>query len=153
MRLFLGSAILLFASSLGTALAHQVKEGTIAIEHPHATPTPRGAKTGAAYMEIVNNGKEPLVVTAFSTSIAEKVEVHTMTMDGGIMRMRPVEFPLTIAPGESLKLSKDRHVMLIGLKNQLVEEDMVPFRIEFADGKTMELDLYVEGEAEDHDDH
>jgi periplasmic copper chaperone A len=154
MRSILGAAVLAMSALLaGTASAHQVTEGTIKIEHPRAAPTPTGAKTGAAYMEIVNNGKEPVEIKSLSTPIADKVEVHTMTMTGDIMRMRPVELPLTIAPGETLKLLKDRHVMLIGLKKPLVEEDMVSFKIEFANGKAMEFDLYVEGESETHDGH
>jgi copper(I)-binding protein len=152
MRSIVSAAV--FAAVLaGAAAAHEVKEGAIKIEHPHAAPTPSGAKTGAAYMEIVNNGKEPLEIKALSSGIADKVEVHSMTMTGDIMRMRPIELPLTIAPGESLKLVKDRHIMLIGLKKPLVEEDMVPFKIEFANGKTMEFDLYIEGDGEDHDEH
>jgi hypothetical protein len=152
LRAAMVAATAIFAATTA-ASAHQVSEGTIKIEHPRASPTPKGAKTGAAYMEIVNNGKEPLVIKALTTSVAETVEVHTMTMDRDIMRMRPLELPLTIAPGETLKLVKDRHVMLIGLKKPLVEEDMVPFKIEFANGKSMEFDLYVEGESESHDDH
>ncbi|NOT39654.1 MAG: copper chaperone PCu(A)C [Alphaproteobacteria bacterium] len=154
MRSYLGVAILPLSVAIsGPALGHEVKEGTIKIEHPRAAPTPAGAKTGAAYMEIVNNGKAPVEIKSLSTPIAEAVEVHTVTMTGEIMRMRPVELPISIAPGESLKLSKDRHIMLIGLKKPLVEEDMVPFKVEFANGKTMEFDLYIEGDAEDHDAH
>jgi hypothetical protein len=159
MRTVLGAAVVGLGLAFGgAAFAHEVTEGTIKIEHPRAAPTPTGAKTGAAYMEIVNNGKEPLVIKALSTSAADKVEVHSMTMDGDIMRMRPIELPLTIVPGESLKLVKDRHIMLIGLKKPLVEEDMVPFKIEFADGKAMEFDLYVEadpkpGAAAGHEGH
>lgn len=152
MRSILSAAV--FAVVLaGAAAAHEVKEGAIKIEHPRAAPTPTGAKTGAAYMEIVNNGKEPVEIKALSSDAAEKVEIHSMTMTGDIMRMRPIELPVTIAPGESLKLVKDRHIMLIGLKKPLVEEDMVPFKIEFANGKTMEFDLYIEGGDEDHDEH
>jgi periplasmic copper chaperone A len=152
MRSVIGVAVLAFSMAVSAA-AHEVKDGTIQIEHPRAAPTPTGAKTGAAYMEIANTGKEPMEIKALSSDIAEKVEIHTVTMDGDIMRMRPVELPLTIAPGESLKLVKDRHVMLIGLKKPLAEEDMVPFKIEFANGKTMAFDLYVEGASESHDGH
>lgn len=153
MRSYIGAAILGLSIALGAATAHEVKEGAIKIDHPRAAPTPAGAKTGAAYMVIVNNGKEPLEIKALSSAVADKVEVHTVTMDGDIMRMRPVALPITIAPGESLKLVKDRHLMLIGLKKPLVEEDMIPFKVEFANGKTMEFDLYVEGDTEAHDAH
>ena len=154
MRSYIGAAILaLSVACSGAAQAHEVTQGTIKIDHPRAAPTPAGAKTGAAYMKIFNNGKEPVEIKSLSTPLAETVEVHTVTMTGDVMRMRPVPLPITIAPGESLKLSKDRHIMLIGLKKPLVEEDMVPFKIELASGKTMEIDLYVEGGVEKgHDD-
>jgi hypothetical protein len=156
MRSYLRATVL--AAALGAALpaaTHEYKEGTIKIEHPRAVATPAGAKTASAYMKIVNTGKEPLVIKSLSTPAAEKAEVHTMTMTDGIMRMRPVEFPLTIAPGATLDITRDRHIMLIGLKKPLAEEDMVDFKIEFADGKTMTFDLYVEARAhaEDHDGH
>ena len=148
-----GVAVVVGVALSGMAAAHEYKEGTVKIEHPHAAPTLPGAKTGAVYMEIVNNGKEPLEIKSLSTPVADSVEVHTMAVTGGIMRMRPVALPIAIAAGESLKLVKDRHIMLIGLKKPLAEEEMVPFKIEFANGKTMEIDLYVEGAAENHDNH
>ncbi len=156
MRSLVGLAVLGVCLLLSPAsFAHEYTEGTVKIEHPRAAPTPAGAKTGAVYMKIVNTGKEPLVIKAMSTPVAEKVEVHSMTMTDGIMRMRPIALPITIAPGETLKLSVDRHVMLIGLKQPLVEEEMVPFTVEFANGKSMNVDLYVEAEEgdEDHEGH
>lgn len=153
MRSYLGAAILALSVTFGgAAQAHEYSEGTVTIEHPRAAPSPAGAKTGAAYMKITNNGKDPIEIKSLSTPNADSVEVHTMSMTGDVMRMRPVALPITIAPGESLKISKDKHLMLIGLKKPLVEEDTVPFKIEFADGKTMDIELYVEGDAEDgHD--
>lgn len=156
MRLLVGAVLLGCGLVLGSAaFAHEYKEGTVKIEHPRAAPTPAGAKTGAAYMRIVNTGKGPLEILKLSTPVADAVEVHTMTTTDGIARMRPVALPITIAPGETLKLAVDRHVMLIGLKKPLVEEDMVPFKIEFGDGKSMNVDLYVEAEEgdEDHEGH
>lgn len=148
-RALVGLALMAVVPAAG---ARQVSEGTITIEHPRAQPTPTGAKTGAAYMEIVNKGKEPLAIKSLSSAAAETVEVHKMSMSGDVMRMRPIALPITIAPGETLKLTKDRHFMLIGLKKPLVEKDMVPFTIVFANGKTMAFDLYVEKEANHRDD-
>lgn len=153
MRSCIGAAVLALSVAFsGAAQAHEYTQGAIKIEHPRAAPTPAGAKTAAAYMKIINNGKEPVEIKALSTPVAETVEVHSVTMTGDVMRMRPVALPITIAPGDTLKISKDQHLMLIGLKKPLVEEDMVPFKIELADGKTLEFDLYVEGDAEESHD-
>ena len=158
MRIYLGAVALAASIGLaGAALAHEYKDGDVKIAHPHASPTPAGAKTGAAYMQVVNNGKTDLEIKSMSSPVADKIEVHSMKMDGGIARMRPMETPLKIAPGATLDLTGDNHIMLIGLKKPLAEEDMVSFKIEFANGKTMTFDLYVEEHhapsSSGHEDH
>jgi copper(I)-binding protein len=129
----------------GAAGAHEYTVGTITVFHPWAAATPPGATTGAAYMKIVNKGKKTLRLVKMSTEVADKVEVHSMSMTNGIMRMRPLKAPLKIKPGATLELNHEGlHLMLIGLKKPLVEEEMVSFKLQFAGGKTMDVELYIE---------
>lgn len=144
--------------SFGAAAhAHEYTAGTITIHHPWAAATPPGATTGAAYMKIINKGKKTLRLLKMSTPVADKVEIHSMTMDKGIMRMRELTPPLKIAPKSTLLLNHNGlHLMLIGLKKPLVEEEMVSFKLTFAGGKTMDVDLYIEAlgaTAGKHDQH
>ena len=55
--------------------------------------------------------------------VARTVQVHEMSMAGGIMRMAEVKGGAQIAPGQSLKLQPGGwHLMLIGLKAPVAAE-------------------------------
>ena len=88
--------------------------GSIHITQPWARATPKGASSGAAYMTITNNGKTPDRVSCVSSDASAECQIHTMTMDNGVMKMRPVEGGLEIKPGETVTLKPSSlHVMLV----------------------------------------
>lgn len=94
--------------------------GPIHISEPWARETPKGASSGAAYMTITNGGTVPDRVNCVSSDLSAQSEIHTMTMDNGLMKMRPVEGGLEIKPGETVTLKPSGlHVMLGHLKHPL----------------------------------
>lgn len=106
--------------------------GSIHITQPWARATPKGALTGAAYMTITNNGTTPDRVNCASSDASAKCQIHSMTMDNGVMKMRPVEGGLEIKPGETVTLKPSGfHVMLVGLKNPLEQGKMVEVTLQF----------------------
>jgi copper(I)-binding protein len=147
MRQFFRHAFAALALSLAlaaTAAAHDYQAGPIKIEHPWARATAPGAAVGAGYMKITNTSDAPVQLVGGTTPVAARVEVHTMSMDGGVMRMRPVP-SLTIPARSTVQLkSGGLHLMLIGLKKPLVVEDMVPLTLNFSGGVTVNVELYVE---------
>ena len=57
---------------------------------------------------------------AAQAAIAQRVEIHSMEMDGGVMRMRAVDGGLAIAAGDSVTLAPGGlHIMLMGLTTDL----------------------------------
>lgn len=122
-------ALLLAACLLGAApavFAHHYKVGTLTIHHPWSRATPKGAVTGVGYMKIVNDGSEPDRLVSIASDMAEKTEVHEMSMDNGVMTMRPLEGGLVIPPKSTVELkSGSLHVMFKGLKGQIIEP--IPF--------------------------
>ena len=52
---------------------------------PWSRATPPGAKTGAAYLTIMNHGAVPEMLTGGSTSAAAEVQIHQMSNTGGVM--------------------------------------------------------------------
>jgi periplasmic copper chaperone A len=124
------------------AHAYDYKAGAIEIDHPWARATPKGASVAAAYLTIRNTGSEPDRLVGGSTPVAGKFEVHEMSMENGVMRMRPVEGGLKIKPGETVELKpQSLHVMMPGLnqplergtsfKGTLVFEKAGPVEVEF----------------------
>jgi copper(I)-binding protein len=69
--------------------AHSLKCGDINIAHPYSTPTIANSKNGAAYfMAIKNNGKENEQLIGARSDVAASVELHEMSMEDGVMKMR-----------------------------------------------------------------
>jgi hypothetical protein len=57
-----------------------------------------------------------------SSPVNGKVEVHEMSMQNGVMTMRPVQGGLEIKPGQIVVLKPESlHLMLIGLEQSLVK--------------------------------
>lgn len=114
------------------AVAQSAKAGAISIQRPWVRPTPPGAPTGGGYVTLVNSGSQPDRLLGGSTPVAARLEVHEMSMDGSIMRMRKLENGLALAPGKTVELKPGGlHLMLIGLKRPLKPGERVPVTLKF----------------------
>ena len=102
---------------------------------------PPGQSVTAAFMTLRNPANREHVVTRASTSVAEKVEFHQHSHEGGMMRMRQVP-ALHIPAGGELHLAPGHlHLMLIGLRQVLGEGDTVAIELcsENSDCQSIEL--------------
>ncbi len=95
-------------------------------------------KTGAAFMALQNTGKADATLIGAWSSVAEKVELHTTTMENGVMRMRPVDQFVIPVGGTLVMAPHSHHIMLIGLKEPLKVGDKLTIRLRFADGKSVD---------------
>ena len=76
--------------------------GPIYISEPWAGATPKGASSGAAYLTIINKGTTSDRVSCVSSDISLQCQIRTMTMENGVMKMRPIEGGLEIKPSETV---------------------------------------------------
>ena len=140
--LILAAAIMLTA---GPGIAQTYKAGAIEIEQPWARATPKGATIGAGYMKITNTGTEPDRLVGGSAPFAGRLEVHSMTMEQGVMKMREVKDGLEIKPGETVELKPGGyHVMFVGLKQPLKQGEDLTVTLKFAKAGTVEVKYPVE---------
>ena len=74
----------------------------------------------AGYLTIHNKSNSDTKLIAVSSSIAERIEIHQMSMDNDIMKMRPLKDGLII-PANVITYLKpgDFHLMFFGLKKQM----------------------------------
>ena len=134
----------LLALATATAIAHDFKAGAIHIEHPWARASLGMAKAGAAYMVLTNEGSVADRLISASSDVAETVELHTHMMDDGVMRMRQVE-AIDVDPGTPSVLEPGGlHVMLIGLKQQLVAGESFPMTLTFEQAGEVTVEVAVE---------
>jgi copper(I)-binding protein len=94
--------------------------GSLRIEQPWARATPTGAKVAGGYLRVTNEGTTPDRLVGGTFPLAGRVEIHEMSLIDGIMRMRPLESGLGIAPGQSVELKPGGyHVMFMDLREGL----------------------------------
>jgi periplasmic copper chaperone A len=118
--------------------------GSIHIAAPWARATPKGASSGAAYVTITNKGTAPDRVTCTSSDVSAMCQIHTMTMENGVMKMRPVEGGLEIKPGETVTLKPSSlHLMLMDLKHPLVQGKTVEATLQFENAGTVEVEFPI----------
>jgi copper(I)-binding protein len=131
------------------ALAQQYKAGSLEIDHPWSHATPKGAKIGAGYLTIKNTGSAPDRLVGGSMADAVSVEIHEMTMDGGVMKMRPVAGGLEIKPGETVELKPGGfHLMFKDLKQSLKKGEQVDGALDFEKAGSVKVQYTVEGVGE-----
>lgn len=135
----------IFAVSLAQFLAGHVQAadynvGSIHITQPWARATPKGASAGAAYMTVTNKGTTPDRLNCVSSDAAAKCQIHKMTMEDGVMRMRPVTGGLEIKPGQTVTLQPGSfHVMLVDLKHPLQLGNTVEAKLKFDNAGTVDV--------------
>jgi copper(I)-binding protein len=140
-----------FAAALAALLAapvraDDVKAGDLVISQAWSRATPSGAKVGGAYLTIENKGSAADKLIGGSGDIAGRVEIHEMTMEGGVMKMRPLDKGLVIESGKTVKLAPGGyHIMLMDLKAQLKQGEKVPVTLQFEKAGKVNVSLDVQG--------
>ena len=111
--------------------------GTVTIAEPWARATPPAATAGGVFAELTNSGGTSVRLTGGSTPVAERVEIHEMTMNGDVMQMRPLADGLEVPAGGGASLSAGGyHIMLLDLTEPLVEGARFPLTLTFSDGSS-----------------
>jgi periplasmic copper chaperone A len=137
-----GAAALFALSFLPVNQVHadDYKVGSIQITQPWARATPKGASSGGAYMTVTNSGATAEHLNCVSSDAAAECQIHQMTMDGGVMKMRPVQGGLEVKPGETVTLKPGGfHLMLVGLKEPLQVGKSLAATFEIDSGSTVQV--------------
>lgn len=144
MRFFTYIITAAFLLAAAPALAEDTKAGDITIEEAWTRATPPGAEVGGAYLTLSNEGESDDRLLSATTPIAGQVEIHSMNMTDGVMRMRRLPDGVAIPAGETVKLAPGgMHIMLMGLKEPITQDKQVPLTLHFEKGGKIELELVV----------
>ena len=135
--LLLGVALL----ACGVPAGPQIK-----VENVYARPAAamgEGA-TGGAFMLLRNTGSEADRLVAAQSDVAGTVEIHETTLEGGVMKMRPVVGGIEVPAGGQVELKPGGyHVMLIGLTQNLVEGDRFQMVLQFEKSGPLTVEAVV----------
>ena len=139
-------AVILFALASTSAFAHEYKLGPLQIGHPWSRATPKGANVAGGYLKVTNAGTVADRLTGGSTEVAKRFEVHEMSMDGGVMKMRELKDGLEIPPGATVELKPgSNHIMMMNLSRPLAKGDKVKGSLAFEKAGKVDVEFAVEG--------
>ena len=134
-------AALLSILSSGAALAADA----VSVSNPWLRASVPGQSVAGAYMDITAKARAALI--AVESPVAGKAELHTMTMEGGVMKMRPLE-KLELPANKTVNLKPGGyHVMLIDIKRELKAGERVPLTLTLQDQKGAKSTLHLDAEV------
>lgn len=91
-----------------------------------------GQQVAGAYLKIRSARAAKLV--GVKSAVAKSAEIHSMSNDGGVMRMRKLD-GLALPAGERVALEPGRnHIMLLDIKRQLQPGEKIPLTLIVSQG-------------------
>lgn len=139
------SALIVFS---GHSLAHndmkspEYRIGQLKIENPYARATVPGQKAAGGFMKIENKGTADQLIAA-SSPVAGEMQLHTMTMDGNVMKMREVKAIDVPANGTVELKPGGLHLMFMDIKSPLKAGEAVPVKLKFQKAGEVEIKVPV----------
>jgi copper(I)-binding protein len=97
----------------------------------------------ALFVVLENHGASPRAVVAGTSDAVDRVELHEMKMDGGMMRMSPVKQIDVPAGGQTELKPGGLHVMLFGLKKRFSAGESLTVTLMLDDGTKIPVTAIV----------
>lgn len=138
------AALALYLGLVLIVCAHA--QSSIVVDNAWARATVPGQSVGAVYFEIRSAGPASLI--GASTPIARRAEMHSMSNEGGVMKMRALS-RVELPAGQTVTLGPNgNHIMLLDLKHPLQAGATVPLvLIVEQKGKKKEIQVQAEVRA------
>ncbi len=118
--------------------------GPLVISHGFARATLPHAPVGGGFFTVQNTGSIDDRLIGAAAAVAGRTEVHEMSMDGSVMKMRALKDGLPIPAGQTVELKPGGyHVMFMDLKAPLKEGDTVNVTLTFEKAGMVVVPLVV----------
>lgn len=126
-----------------TASTTKASDDSVAIMNAWVREAHPDAEVNAAYMTLVNVGSEDVTLVQFESPAYESVEMHEMTMGGGMMKMSHLPKMVVAAGSQSRLEPGGKHLMLKGPKEHLVAGQNVDLTLIFESGQRQTISVKV----------
>lgn len=115
-----------------------------------------GVDATAAYLFIHNHGELADRLIGVSTSIAKLSEIHEMSHEDGVMKMRRLDSGILVAPDQKVQLeSGGLHIMLFNLNKSIMAGEAYVLTLEFERSGQLDVPVIVKklADSQSHDHH
>jgi copper(I)-binding protein len=148
--------ISLSALALIGCVPHSHSGEGIEISNARINPPLPGQTTGVAFMGLVNHGEDDRLL-AITSSVSERIELHTHLNENGIMKMRRID-GIDLPHHKAVALKPGGlHVMLYDTSIALGDEVVLTLDFEKAEDLTVVAPVVMRGEMaggdKDHGSH
>ncbi|MHC8946383.1 copper chaperone PCu(A)C [Advenella incenata] len=137
MSLFFNALVALLSTFIVASTAY----AQVAVDAPWVRATVAQQTSTGAFMRLTAKSDSKLVGAA--SPVAEHVELHKMTMENDIMKMRQIP-ELALVAGQPVALEPGGyHIMLINLNKQISEGNVIPMTLTFEnkDGNRTQMQI------------
>jgi periplasmic copper chaperone A len=142
-KLFLTMGAVVSITLSGTVLAQNALIGPIKIENAYTRATMPGQQVAGGFMKIENKTGPADQLVSVSSPISGEVQLHEMSMEGNVMKMRQVQ-GIAVPAGGAVELKPGGlHIMFINIKAPLTAGETVPVKLKFAKAGEVELKMPV----------
>lgn len=118
-------------------------DGHVTVNNAWIADAPDSAATRSAYFEIENRGNTTISLTAVTSPVFTKTEMHKSITENGMARMQHLT-SVAIEPGRRLVFRPaDYHLMLYNAGRTLQPGEHVPLRFAFSDATVLEVHAEV----------
>ncbi|MGA1371912.1 MAG: copper chaperone PCu(A)C [Pseudomonadales bacterium] len=139
-RASIAAALILFLGACGAAPDEAPTDSVLRVADARIRMPAEGMDMTAAYLTVRNETTTPFDIVGFESPITDRIELHTMTQDGDMMRMRRLD-RITVAPGATLTLEPGGlHLMIFGLPTPLT---VFHATLIGADGRTLPIEFAI----------
>lgn len=116
--------------------------GDLRIEGAWIRQMPAVAPASAGFMTIHNQGNKDDRLIAVNADISQKIEIHNMIMEDGVMKMRPLADGIPIPAKGSITLAPGgKHIMFMGLKGAIAANSIIEIEMIFEQAGAITLTL------------
>jgi periplasmic copper chaperone A len=137
-------AIFYWAGALFSLNVQAQTNADVKIDGAWVRTAVQGQQGTGGFMKIT--AKQDMKLVGISSPVAGVGEVHEMSMDGGVMKMRALPSGLDLPAGKTVELKPGGlHLMLMDLKQALPKDTSIPVTLMFKDkaGKDLKMEIKV----------
>ena len=132
-----------------TSHAHKFEAENMIIDHPWMKVF---NNNGAGYFKIKNIGQTDIELLEVVSENVNNIEMHTIIMEEGVSKMRPIKGGVIVKAGESLEFKPmGYHLMFFDINEKLIEGELMNAYFRFKNSKGLLVKFKVESNKSSHD--
>lgn len=128
-------------------VAQLASAADVVVTHGWSRATSPSMPNGAVFLTIANSGSVDDKLLSVTSVAAERVELHTVIVEGDKKRMIPVDAIPVIAKSATILKPGSFHIMLFGLKQPLTEGQSIALTLTFEHAGTVSVTSMIAGAA------